>query len=227
ILNINIFKTCLENNMVDYVIAITESIIKHNKYDYLSQILDKIDLNLEGKYFNILLYNNENLFYKILDQFKSRIERDKYIDKPGEKGWPDFIIMKWFNNILISILISKHADDNKLKLLKKYVEYCKDIEDKYGKIIGIDEYREPVDIIGNIYNLYEKKYNDIERNADLVEEYIEFKKMAGEVNIMKEELNNFVKNIEVLGIEGCENLEELKKFKDNMVLLNGFFGNLD
>ena len=72
ILNINIFKTCLEKDMIDNVIAITESIIKHNKYDDLSKILGKMDLGLGGKYFNILLYNNENLFYKILDCLKSK-----------------------------------------------------------------------------------------------------------------------------------------------------------
>ena len=185
ILNNYIFKTCLEKDMIDKVIAITESIIKHNKYDDLSKILDKMGLDLEGKYFNILLYNKENLLYNILDYFQSKtltgIDGRGLI--VGEEAILDDEYAKIFNDILISILITEHTDENQLKSLKEYLEY--------GKITKI---------IDQIFSMYEGERDYFEMSIGQDIEEIQYKMLREDMNKIKKELNNFIENINLIGI---------------------------
>jgi len=185
ILNINIFKTCLEKDMIDKVIAITESIIKHNKYDDLSKILDKMGLDLEGKYFNILLYNKENLLYNILDYFQSKtlIGIDGRGLIVGEEAILDDEYAKIFNDILISILITEHTDENQLKSLKEYLEY--------GKITKI---------IDQIFSMYEGERDYFEMSIGQDIEEIQYKMLREDMNKIKKELNNFIENVNLIGI---------------------------
>ena len=185
ILNNYIFKTCLEKDMIDKVIAITESIIKHNKYDDLSKILDKMGLDLEGKYFNILLYNKENLLYNILDYFQSKtlIGIDGRGLIVGEEAILDDEYAKIFNDILISILITEHTDENQLKSLKEYLEY--------GKITKI---------IDQIFSMYEGERDYFEMSIGQDIEEIQYKMLREDMNKIKKELNNFIENVNLIGI---------------------------
>ena len=185
ILNNYIFKICLEKDMIDKVIAITESIIKHNKYDDLSKILDKIGLDLEGKYFNILLYNKENLLYNILDYFQSKtltgIDGRGLI--VGEEAILDDEYAKIFNDILISILITEHTDENQLKSLKEYLEY--------GEITKI---------IDQICSMYEGERDYFEMSIGQDIEEIQYRILREDMNKIKKELNNFIENVNLIGI---------------------------
>ena len=255
ILNINIFKTCLEKEKIDNVIAITESIIKHNKYDDLSKILDKMDLGLGGKYFNILLNNNENLFYIILDCLKSKedfmrdhilnncifktcLEKEK-IDKMGldlegkyfnillhnkenllynildyfqsktltgidggglivgEEAILDDEYAKIFNDILISILITEHTDENQLKSLKEYLEY--------GKITKI---------IDQICSIYEGERYYFEMGIGQNIEEIKYRMLREDMNKIKKELNNFIENVNLIGII-FDNISKIIRVKES------------
>ena len=199
ILNINIFKTCLEKDMIDNVIAITESIIKHNKYDDLSKILDKIGLDLEGKYFNILLYNKENLLYNILDYFQSKtytgIDGRGLID--GEEAILDDEYAKIFNDILISILITEPTDENQLKSLKEYLEH--------GKITKI---------IDQICSIYEGERYYFEIGVEQNIEEIQYRMLREDMNKIKKELNNFIENVNLIGII-FDNISKIIRVKES------------
>lgn len=186
ILNINIFKTCLEKDMVDKVIAITKSITNYKKYEDLWRILSELGLDWKGKYFNILLYNDKDLFDNILNYFKSKTDN--------------------FNNIMISILITEHTDDNKLKLLKKYLghEEIKSIIDQIKKM-----YYEKCDEMDRILdgNFAEEEYI---RNREITEGmnmYMEIKEVYKrrenvyeDIYIKIKELNSFLNNINCIGV---------------------------
>ena len=199
ILNINIFKTCLEKEKIDNVIAITESIIKHNKYDDLSKILDKMGLDLEGKYFNILLHNKENLLYNILDYFQSKtltgIDGGGLI--VGEEAILDDEYAKIFNDILISILITEHTDENQLKSLKEYLEY--------GKITKI---------IDQICSIYEGERYYFEMGIGQNIEEIKYRMLREDMNKIKKELNNFIENVNLIGII-FDNISKIIRVKES------------
>ena len=187
ILNINVFKTCLENDMIAYVIAITESIIKHKMYNDLSKILDEMDLDLKGKYFNILLYNNEHLFCEILDYFQSEIYTKIYIKellKADTDVLGDDEYTKIFNHILISILITEHTGENKLKSLKKYLEDGKS-----------------TNIIQDIHKIYYDIYEEMYRWMECEEEETRYEKYVKYMNKKKKELDNFIKNVNLIGVD--------------------------
>ena len=213
ILNINIFKTCLEKDMIDNVIAITESITINEKYEDLREVLDSIDLELEGKYFdldsidlelegkyfNILLYNNEDLFCKVLDYFKSkadtRINSGELIVYT-EEFFNDKYVKK-FNYILISILINKYTEGNKLKSIKKYLEY------------GKNTY-----IIDQIYDIYGDIYDKMYRYTECEVDDTRYKEAVEYMNTIKKELDNFIKNVNVIGVDFDE-ISKIVSLKDD------------
>lgn len=181
ILNMNIFKTCLEKDMVDKVIAITKSITNYKKYGDLWWILSELGLDWKGKYFNILLYNDKDLFDNILNYFKSKTDN--------------------FNNIMISILITEHTDDNKLKLLKKY--------------LGHEEIKS---IIDQIYKMYWKECDEMERTIDgyfAEEEYIRKRGITEEVNMLME-IEEVYKRLENVYEDINIKIKELDSFLNNI-----------
>ena len=186
ILNINILKTCLEKGIEDNVITITESIDINEKYEDLRKILDRISLDLEGKYFNILLYNKENLLYNILDYFQSKTHTG--IDGrgliAGEEAILDDEYAKIFNDILISILITEHTDENQLKSLKEYLEH--------GKITKI---------IKDIHKIYADICEDMDRMMDCEEDETRYKEEVEYMNTIRKKLDNFIKNVNVIGVD--------------------------
>lgn len=186
ILNINIFKTCLEKEMKDNVMTITESITINEKYEDLREVLDSIDLELKGKYFNILLNNNEDLFYKVLDDFKSkadtRINSGELIVHTVEFFNDKYV--KNFNYILISILINKYEEGNKLKLIKKYLEY------------GKNTY-----IMDQIYDLYGDIYDEWYGYIECEVDDTRYKEAVEYMNTNKKELDNFIKNVNLIGVD--------------------------
>ena len=197
ILNMNIFTTCLKEDMVDNVIAITGSIVKYEKYEDLGKILCKLDLYLKGKYFNILLHNNEDFLRKILNYFQSKTHTgiDGGEPIPGEEVLLDDKYAKIFNDILISILIIEHTGDNKLKSLKKYLEH--------------GEYTYMID---QIYDMYMKIYKDINIQMELyisTDIDIDLDKCKDK---KKKELDNFIKNVNFIGVN-FDDISELEKLK--------------
>lgn len=186
ILNMNIFKTCIEKDMVDKVIAITKSITNYKKYEDLWRILSELDLDWKGKYFNILLYNDKDLFDNILNYFKSKTDD--------------------FNNIMISILITEHTDDNKLKLLKKYLghEEIKSIIDQINKM-----YYEKCDKMDSILDGYfaEEEYirnrgitEGMNMRMEIEEVYKQRENVYEDIYIKIKELNSFLNNINCIGV---------------------------
>lgn len=129
ILNMNIFKTCLNKNKVDYIIAITDSVIENYKQDNLAKILSKLDFKLVKKYSNILIENKEYLLENIVLFYYSKfakIEGEESVDSEYEKI---------FSNILVSIFITKYEDKNKLDLLEKYIGFVQlDTIDKIAEM---------------------------------------------------------------------------------------------
>ncbi|MDU5597035.1 MAG: hypothetical protein E6040_04960 [Lachnospiraceae bacterium] len=129
ILNMNIFKTCLNKNKVDYIIAITDSVIENYKQDDLAKILSKLDFKLVKKYSNILIENKEYLLENIVLFYYSKfakIEGEESVDSEYEKI---------FSNILVSIFITKYEDKNKLDLLEKYIGFVQlDTIDKIAEM---------------------------------------------------------------------------------------------
>ena len=186
ILNVNIFKTCLYKDMKDNVITITKTITINEKYEDLRKILDRIDLGLEGKYFNILLYNNENLFYKILDYFQSKTYTGIDGREPiaGEEVFLDGVYAKIFNYILISILITEQTGENQLKSLKEYLEH--------GKI---------TEIIKEIHKIYYDIYDKMWMLMDCEEDDTRYKEDVKYMNKNKKELDNFIKNVNLTGVD--------------------------
>lgn len=186
ILNVNIFKTCLYKDMKDNVITITKTITINEKYEDLRKILDRIDLGLEGKYFNILLYNNENLFYKILDYFQSKTYTGIDGREPiaGEEVFLDGVYAKIFNYILISILITEQTGENQLKSLKEYLEH--------GKI---------TEIIKEIHKIYYDIYDKMWMLMDCEEDETRYKEDVKYMNKNKKELDNFIKNVNLTGVD--------------------------
>jgi len=200
ILNINVFKTCLENDMIAYVIAITESIIKHKRYNDLSKILDKMDLDLKGKYFNILLYNNEHSFCEILDYFRSEIYKKifsiKELKVDTDALWDDEYT-KIFNDILISILITEHTGENQLKSLKKYLEDGKS-----------------TNIIQDIHKIYYDIYEEMDRVMECEDDETRYEKEVKHMNTRKKELDNFIKNVNVIGVD-FDDISKIVSLKDD------------
>jgi hypothetical protein len=199
ILNINVFKTCLENDMIAYVIAITESIIKHRRYNDLSKILDEMDSDLKGKYFNILLYNNEHSFCEILDYFRSEANTEFHIRElmAGEEGLLDNKYTKIFNDILISILITEHTGENQLKSLKKYLED--------GKSTNIIQY---------IHKIYYGIYEEMDRVMECEDDETRYEKEVKCMNTRKKELDNFIKNVNAIGVE-FDDISKIVSLKDD------------
>ena len=186
ILNINIFKTCLEKDMIDNVIAITKSITNYKKYEDLWRILSELGLDWKGKYFNILLYNDKDLFDNILNYFKSKTDD--------------------FNNVMISILITEHTDDNKLKLLKKYLghEEIKSIIDQINEM-----YYEKCDEMDRILdgNFAEEEYirnreitEGMNMPMEIKEVYKQRENVYEDIYIKIKELNSFLNNINCIGV---------------------------
>lgn len=186
ILNINIFKTCLKKDMIDNVIAITKSITNYKKYEDLWWILSELGLDWKGKYFNILLYNDKDLFDNILNYFKSKTDD--------------------FNNIMISILITEHTDDNKLKLLKKYLghEEIKSIIDQINEM-----YYEKCDEMDRILdgNFAEEEYirnreitEGMNMPMEIKEVYKQRENVYEDIYIKIKELNSFLNNINCIGV---------------------------
>lgn len=178
ILNMNIFKTCLDKDMKDNLIAITESITLNKKYKDLWKILDKLGLELGGKYFNILLYNNKVLLYDILFYFRPRTIHTGFYGREPRHSED----IKIFNNILISILITEHTGENQLKSITGYVE------------LG-----NSTDIIEQIYKIYYEIYDEMCGYMECVDDYKEYKKRAEHMNTKKKELDNFIKNVNFIG----------------------------
>ena len=200
---LSIFKNCLENNMIAHVIAITESIIKHKRYNDLSKILDKMDLDLKGKYFNILLYNNEHLFCEILDYFQSEANREFYIRElmAGEEGLLYNKYTKIFNDILISILITEHTGENQLKSLKKYLED--------GKSTNIIQ-----DIHKIYYDIYEEMDRVMDRVIECEDDETRYENEVKYMNTRKKELDNFIKNVNAIGVE-FDDISKIVSLKDD------------
>lgn len=185
ILNMNIFKTCLDKDMKDNLIAITESITLNKKYEDLWKILDKLGLELGGKYFNILLYNNKVLLYDILNYFESRTRPtgfDGIEPIHSEKVFLYSEYIKIFNNILISILITEHTGENQLKSITGYVA------------LG-----NSTDIMEQIYKIYYEIYDEMCWYIECVDDHTEYKKRAEHMNTKKKELDNFIKNVNFIG----------------------------
>lgn len=185
ILNMNIFKTCLDKDMKDNLIAITESITLNKKYEDLWEILDKLGLELGGKYFNILLYNNKVLLYDILFYFRSKTIHTGFDGREpihSKKLFSHSKYIEIFNNILISILITEHTGENQLKSITGYVE------------LG-----NSTDIIEQIYKIYYEIYDEMCGYMECVDDYKEYKKRAEHMNTKKKELDNFIKNVNFIG----------------------------
>ena len=127
ILNENIFIRCLEENMIDYVMAMTDSVIENNKYEELAMILSDLDLDLLGIYSDILINKDVNKLNSILEDFCDNtftgLDGEKV--SPGDAVYPNDDYIESFNNILISIFKKNHKEENKdkLNLFKEYVEY--------------------------------------------------------------------------------------------------------
>nr|WP_315033285.1 hypothetical protein [uncultured Lachnoanaerobaculum sp.] len=203
ILNMNIFKTCLDKDMKDNLIAITESIILNKKYEDLWEILDKLGLELGGKYFNILLYNNKVLLYDILYYFRSRTIHTGFDGREpinSEKLFFRSEYIKIFNNILISILITEHTGENQLKSITGYVE------------LG-----NSTDIIEQIYKIYYEIYDKMYRNMEYEEDNTEYKKKVEYMNTKKKELDNFIKNVNFIGTNF--DISNIVKLKDDIARL--------
>ena len=127
ILNENIFVRCLEENMTDYVMAMTDSVIENNKYEDLAMILSELDLDLVGIYSDILINIDVNKLNSILEDFcdNTFTGLDDEQVSPGDTLYPNDDYIESFNNILISIFKKNHKEENKdkLNLFKEYVEY--------------------------------------------------------------------------------------------------------
>lgn len=103
ILNKKIFKICLEENCLENVKAIIDSVDINHKYEDLLSILDEFDLDLIKIYSNMLLRNKMDKLVKSLEFFQ-----DKNI--------------KTLHNVLISILTIENIGIHNLRLFKKYIE---------------------------------------------------------------------------------------------------------
>ncbi len=127
ILNENILIKCLEGNMADHVMAMTDSVIENNKYEDLAMILSDLDLDLVGIYSDILINKDINKLNSILKNFcgNTFTGLDDEQVSPGDTLYPNDDYIESFNNILISIFIKNHKEEieDKLKLIKEYVEY--------------------------------------------------------------------------------------------------------
>lgn len=201
ILNMNIFKTCLDKDMKDNLIAITESITVNKKYEDLWEILDKLGLESGGKYFNILLYNNKDLLYEILYYFSPRTIHTGFDGREpihSEKVFFHSEYIKIFNNILISILITEHTGENQLKSITGYVEL--------GHSTGIIE---------QIYKIYYEIYDEMCGHMECVDDYTEYKKRAEHMNTKKKELDNFIKNVNVIGVN-FDDISKIVSLKDDI-----------
>lgn len=103
ILNKKIFKTCLEREQTENVMAITDSVDINGNYKDLLKILDEFDLSIVRIYSNILVRNDVNRLVNILESCE---------DKNSET----------FRNILISILINKTISADTLDSFREYIE---------------------------------------------------------------------------------------------------------
>lgn len=203
ILNMNVFKACLENDMVDNVIAITKSVTNYKKYEDLKMILDELGLEWEGKYFNILLYKDKDSLYDILHYIQSKTHTTFYdrTPTPGEEVFLNGKYQKFFNNILISILITEHTGENQLKSITGYVELGKS-----------------TDIIEQIYKIYYEIYDEMCGYMECVDDHTEYKKRAEHMNTKKKELDNFIKNVNVIGVD-FDDISNILKLKDDIARL--------
>ena len=162
ILNENILIRCLEGNMADYVIAMTDSVIENNKYEELSMILSELDLDLVGIYSDILINKDINKLDSILEGFCGNTFTGLDDEKvsPGGALYPNDDYIESFNNILISIFTKNHKEENeyKLKWFKEYVEFG-----QYTSIMDSVNYMEEEDVNIFIKNIgfADVKFEDI------------------------------------------------------------------
>ena len=108
ILNKKVFKTCLEQEQTEKVVAIVDSVDINDNYKDLLKILDEFDLDIVRIYSNMLLGNN-------VDRLVNTLEfcEDENIET--------------FKNILISVLTNKTIDLANLIKFKEYIEQNENI----------------------------------------------------------------------------------------------------
>ncbi len=137
ILNKKIFKICLEENCLENVKAIIDSVDINHKYEDLLNILDEFDLDLIKIYSNMLLKNKMDKLVKSLEFFQ-----DKNI--------------KTLHNVLLSILTIENIDIYNLRLFKKYIE-------QNERIISLVPEKEFDIFINNIHSIG-IKFDDISKS---------------------------------------------------------------
>ena len=158
-----------------------------------------MDSDLKGKYFNILLYNNEHSFCEILDYFRSEANTEFHIRElmAGEEGLLYNKYTKIFNDILISILITEHTGENQLKSLKKYLED--------GKSTNIIQY---------IHKIYYDIYEEMDRVMECEDDETRYEEEVKCMNTRKKELDNFIKNVNAIGVE-FDDISKIVSLKDD------------
>ncbi|EFU76033.1 hypothetical protein HMPREF0381_2085 [Lachnoanaerobaculum saburreum DSM 3986] len=134
-----------------------------------------------------------------MDYFQSKtytgIDGRGLID--GEEAILDDEYAKIFNDILISILITEPTDENQLKSLKEYLEH--------GKITKI---------IDQICSIYEGERYYFEIGVEQNIEEIQYRMLREDMNKIKKELNNFIENVNLIGII-FDNISKIIRVKES------------
>ena len=155
ILNKRILEYCINENKIEYVVAISNSVFDNKDYEKLAEILESYDFDTIERYiFTLLIYNSANIA-ELLE-----ISKDSYFNA--------------YNNILIAIYTNNNIEVDIICHFKEYIEENWDIvqlvlEDGYHKFLENIEKSEvlfPV-LSGNIVD--NKRLEDIvQRGAYLV-----------------------------------------------------------
>lgn len=140
ILNKNVLKKCLDKNLKEYVISITNSVDDNGNYEDLIKIINVFGFDTIQKYVDILLEDNVDNLVDILNLYK------------GDN-------VSAYQNILISILINSNVTPNKLELFSSHIEQNENVI----SLICEDKFKTFID---NIYyaNIKFKVLNKVEIN---------------------------------------------------------------
>ena len=103
ILNKRILEYCINENKIEYVVAISNSVFDNKDYEKLAEILENYDYDTIERYiFTLLTYNTADIV-ELLE-----VSKDSYFNT--------------YNNILIAIYTNEHIDTKTIEKFNLYLE---------------------------------------------------------------------------------------------------------
>lgn len=216
ILNKRILEYCINENKIEYVVAISNSVFDNKDYEKLAEILESYDFDTIERYiFTLLIYNSANIA-ELLE-----ISKDSYFNA--------------YNNILIAIYTNEQIDTKTIGKFNLYLEnnwkvvsllpenrkdiFYKNISNVGVKFIDLQGDEINTDIIKNIESLNAYKLcvkNIVYITEKILDKSIQYGNLLSEIyNSSLSECKKYIDNNFDLFLEEYINKNENKEEFNN------------